>query len=98
MTNLTIICSLIVLGYIFGKLAEHRHFRSIHEREHKFISLPTTSTKKPIGNVGVIIRAELVTGSVVISVDYFKRILAGLRNIVGGPLQPYENTTRSCPS
>ncbi|MEC4672645.1 MAG: heavy metal-binding domain-containing protein [Nitrospirota bacterium] len=90
MTNLTIVCSLIVLGYIFGKLAENRHFRSIHERERKFLPLPTTSSKKPIGDVGLIIRAELVTGSVVISVDYFKRILAGLRNIVGGPLQPFE--------
>jgi len=90
MTQLTIVCSLIVLGYIFGKWAENRHFRSIHEREEKFLPLPATSSKKPIGDIGPIIRAELVTGSVVISVDYFKRILAGLRNIVGGPLQPYE--------
>ena len=29
--------------------------------------------------------AALVHGSAVISIDYFKRFLAGLRNIVGGP-------------
>ena len=36
------------------------------------------------------VNAELVLGSVVISVDYFKRILAALRNIFGGPVQSYE--------
>ena len=35
-------------------------------------------------------RCSLVSGSVVISVDYFKRILAGLRNIFGGNVQSYE--------
>ena len=29
-------------------------------------------------------------GSAVISIDYFKRILAGLRNIVGGEVKSYE--------
>ena len=32
----------------------------------------------------------VVTGSVVISVDYFKRFLAGLRKIVGGRIAAYE--------
>jgi uncharacterized protein YbjQ (UPF0145 family) len=31
-----------------------------------------------------------VQGSAVISIDYFKRILAGLRNIVGGEVKSYE--------
>jgi uncharacterized protein YbjQ (UPF0145 family) len=30
---------------------------------------------------------ELVTGSVVISLDYFKRFVAGLRGIVGGNIR-----------
>ena len=34
--------------------------------------------------------ALLVTGSVVISVDYFKRLLALLRSIVGGRITAYE--------
>ena len=33
---------------------------------------------------------DLVTGSVVISVDYFKRIIAGLRSLVGGRVKTYE--------
>jgi uncharacterized protein YbjQ (UPF0145 family) len=34
---------------------------------------------------------RLVAGSVVISVDYFKRFLAGLRNIFGGRVRSYES-------
>ena len=33
----------------------------------------------------------VVSGSVVISVDYFKRFLAGLRTIVGGRVTSYES-------
>jgi uncharacterized protein YbjQ (UPF0145 family) len=32
----------------------------------------------------------MVTGSVVISVDYFKRFVAGLRKLVGGRVTTYE--------
>jgi len=34
--------------------------------------------------------AQLVYGSVVISLDYFKRFLAGLRSIFGGRIASYE--------
>ncbi|ETR65232.1 MAG: hypothetical protein OMM_14590 [Candidatus Magnetoglobus multicellularis str. Araruama] len=37
-----------------------------------------------------IIKAKLVVGSVVIASDYFKRLLAGLRNIFGGQVNAYE--------
>ena len=33
---------------------------------------------------------ELVTGNAVISVDYFKRVAAGLRKLFGGNLTTYE--------
>ena len=35
--------------------------------------------------------AYLVQGSAVISIDYFKRLLAGLRNLVGGRISAYES-------
>jgi uncharacterized protein YbjQ (UPF0145 family) len=47
-------------------------------------------TLKNVTNQGEIAQSKLVAGSVVISVDYFKRILAGLRAIVGGRIQSYE--------
>ena len=37
-----------------------------------------------------VIECTLITGSVVISVDYFKRFLAGLRMIFGGRVKAYE--------
>jgi uncharacterized protein YbjQ (UPF0145 family) len=34
--------------------------------------------------------AGLVTGSVVVSLDYFKRVIAGLRGLIGGRIKTYE--------
>ena len=56
----------------------------------KLMALPTTSSKYPIGEVININKSHLVQGNVVISVDYFKRMLAGLRNFFGGTVQSYE--------
>ena len=36
------------------------------------------------------VRMELVAGCIVVSIDYFKRILAALRNIFGGNLSSYD--------
>ena len=42
-------------------------------------------------NSNTIENAELVTGSVVISVDYFKRFVSFLRDIFGGRVGAYES-------
>lgn len=34
--------------------------------------------------------ATMVTGSIVVSLDYFKRVIAGLRGLVGGRIKTYE--------
>ena len=34
--------------------------------------------------------SDMVAGSVVISLDYFKRVIAGLRGLVGGRITTYE--------
>lgn len=81
----------ILLGYFFGKRNEKKHYASIKQREKDLLKLPTTTSKFPMEiAIPTIQRSELVTGSVVISVDYFKRLLAGLRAIIGGPVQSYE--------
>ena len=90
MPDLIIFIILLSLGYFFGKWAEKSHYASIIKREKKFLNLPATSFKKPIGEIPPIERSHLARGSVVISVDYFKRILAGLRNFFGGTVQSYE--------
>ena len=89
MFDLIILITLIALGYFAGSRAEKKHYRSINEREEAFLYMPAVTVKN-ISNQGEIEQAKLVTGSVVISVDYFKRILAGLRAIVGGRVKSYE--------
>jgi len=90
MDSVTIFLILLTLGFVFGKLAESRHYRSIQAREELLVRLPTTSCKKPIGSHTSIGQVQLVYGHVVISVDYFKQMLAGLRNFFGGTIQAYE--------
>jgi uncharacterized protein YbjQ (UPF0145 family) len=90
MFDLYILLGLVLLGYGFGKLNERNHYRSIIKREKALINLATTNSKYSLGSLQNINRQELVTGHVVISVDYFKRMLAGLRNIFGGSVQAYE--------
>ncbi|QYF93590.1 YbjQ family protein [Massilia sp. PAMC28688] len=80
----------ILLGYIFGRRAEAAHFKSIREREARWLQLPTTSAKKPMLSGREVASARLVTGSMVVSIDYFKRALGALRAIIGGPVQSYE--------
>ena len=88
--NIAIIILPIALGYFFGRHAESKHYKAILEREGKFRKLPTSNWKIPLPMQGAIVEARLVTGSVVISIDYFKRLLAGLRNIFGGRVTSYE--------
>ena len=53
--------------------------------------MPTTTSKHPIFTDKPVARVKLVNGSVVISIDYFKRIYAGVINFLGGDVTPYES-------
>ena len=81
--------ALLILGYFTGSYFEARHYKSIRRREQIFASLPLLTLRATPTSWDVH-RAELLTGSVVISVDYFKRFLAGLRALVGGRVKSYE--------
>ena len=91
MPDLILILSLTALGYFAGTWAENRHYRSIREREKQLLHIPAITMKDiPYPN-GEIRSSHLVEGSAVISIDYFKRLLAGLRNIFGGTIISYES-------
>ena len=81
---------LMMLGYGFGTWAERRHYKSIEDREIKYQKLPTIGLKHPLPQKGRVVMARLAAGNVVVSVDYFKRFLASLRNIFGGRVSSYE--------
>ena len=91
MNNLLFFLTLIAIGYVVGTLAERRHYRSIREREKKFLYLPTVTMKTVTPPDQKVMSAELVCGNAVISIDYFKRFLASLRNIFGGTVKSYES-------
>lgn len=90
MYDLIVFLVLLALGYGCGQYAERQHFRSIIEREKALRSLLCFSERQvPLRDTPV--QAQLVAGSVVVSVDYFKRFVAGLRSLIGGRLTSYES-------
>ncbi len=90
MIDLGIFIALIVIGFVAGHTLESRHYRSIREREREYAAIPITTSKRPIGEVPGSVSTELLDGACVISVDYFKRIVAGLRQLFGGNVRSYE--------
>ena len=79
---------LLALGYVAGKTAESNHYQSIHAREKNFQAVPTVTTKT-LSDPRPVREATLVVGSVVVSIDYYKRFLAALRNLFGGEVRAY---------
>ncbi len=81
--------TLLIVTYFTGTALERRHYASIRERELRYRSLPAITFRSvPPGWTAT--ECALITGSVVISVDYFKRFLSGLRMIIGGRVKSYE--------
>jgi len=79
---------LILLAMVTGTLLEKAHFKRIRHRESNFAGLPTLSTRQVPADRPVS-ESMLVMGDVVVSIDYFKRFLASLRNIFGGEVKSY---------
>lgn len=84
-----IFLTLLALGYGVGHFVEKRHYRSIIKREHQMNKLPAIASRVPPA-LKLPVESRLVTGNAVISVDYFKRFLFGLRSLVGGRVSSYE--------
>jgi len=90
MYDLIVLVTLLAVGYFSGRIAESRHYKSIIRREQEYRDVLVIASKIP--PLGEQLDASiLVSGSVVISVDYFKRFLAGLRSLVGGRIVAYES-------
>ncbi len=88
--QVVILLVLLILGYLFGSYRERRHFRDLQKREKKVLNLPVaTFSKQALPDD--ITETKLLVGSVVISIDYFKKISAMLRNLVGGKIVVYES-------
>lgn len=79
----------LACGFIFGQRAEKRHFKSIVKRESQSLSLPVVASKYPPDDQPY--KQILVSGNVVVASDYFKSFTAGLINIFGGRVTPFES-------
>jgi len=88
--DLIVFIVLIAVGYGFGQHAERQHYRSIIEREKALRALLCFS-ERCIPARDTPVQGQLVAGSVVVSIDYFKRFVAGLRNLIGGRVTAYES-------
>lgn len=89
MFELYLFLALVALGYIFGQWIEKKHYKDIIRREKETLSVPVVSLKSyPVMEQGA--TGHLVSGNVVISIDRFKQLLAGLRNFFGGRVTSYE--------
>lgn len=89
--NLFFLIILLALGFFVGSWQERRHFREIEIRERDSLHVPLLTAKTLDMAPEQVESAYLVQGSAVISIDYFKRLLAGLRNLVGGRISAYES-------
>ncbi len=87
--NLWTLLALLGLGYGVGRMFERRHYRSIRAREQALQHVLALNTRYvPAGVVPT--GSQLVSGSVVISSDYFKTFVAGFRAFFGGRFRGYE--------
>lgn len=92
MSDIIILLLTLIITYTTGSIIEKKHFKKIKQREIALI-------RKPIVSYGIkkwtsskkVKSAELVTGEVVISGDYFKAFAASLKNMFGGRLTTYES-------
>ena len=87
--DLSLFLALMVIGYSCGTIAEKRHYKSIIKREQELVKLMVVNAEGRFAE-GAVRTSFLVNGSTVVSNDYFKRLLAILRNIFGGRSKSYE--------
>lgn len=87
--DLILFAVLLTVGYGAGRFAERRHYRSIRLREQILSDvLIFTNRFPPLTKPA---QQVLVAGSVVVSEDYFKRVVSALQNLIGGRLRSYES-------
>ena len=89
MTSLVVVLTLLLIGFVFGKINEGNHFRRLNIEEKQLAHIDVFNIKRPPEALQP--EAMLVSGNVVIAVDYFKVIVASLKTLIGGRLGTYQS-------
>ena len=79
---------LILVGIVVGGLNERNHFKRLDAEEAELSHIKAVSLKEL--PEGLERSAVMVTGNVVIGIDYFKRFMATLRMFFGGEMRSYQ--------
>ena len=80
---------LLAVGYFVGRALEQKHYASIRQRERELQRVLALNTRYvPEGVIAT--DSLVVSGSVVVSSDYFKTFVAGFRTLFGGRFRGYE--------
>lgn len=82
--------ALFLVGFAAGRWNERRHYASIRVREQALAGILVFSNRFPPVTSSPA-ESALVTGSAVISEDFFKGTVAGLYSLFGGRIRSYES-------
>lgn len=93
MTGFIIFVVLTLTGFIFGRINEASHFKRLAASEQALsrmtlISYDVADAYSGDADIG---SGALVSGSVVIANDAFKKLMAALRMFFGGRIKAYES-------
>ena len=78
---------LLIITYFTGRHIERKHYADIEAREAALRHIMVIAVKKPPQDFS---GGDLVYAGVVVSSDYFRRMLAAFRNFFGGNIRSYE--------
>lgn len=78
---------LFAVGWGFGRHIEQKHLRELDEKERQFAHIRIDTNRF----VQTDTPGQMISSNVVISHDYFKYVLASIRNFFGGRLVSYES-------
>jgi len=88
--DLLLFAVLFITGYVAGRWNERRHYASIRKREDEFAGILVFTNRFPPPST-TRVATVLVSGSAVISEDFFKGVVAGLYSFFGGRIRSYES-------
>ena len=78
---------LFLIGWIFGRYNERKHWAELELNEARLAYISTDNQRFATSCH----HGQLISSNVVISHDYFKFVIATIQNFFGGPLKTYES-------
>lgn len=85
--QIVIFIILFSVGWGFGRHIEQKHLRELDEKERQYAHIRIDTNRFVETNSN----GQMISSNVVISHDYFKYVLATIRNFFGGRLVSYES-------